>query len=76
MARAELTSSMQKISSLAHERIELLMDPGTFQEMGALVTHRTSDFGMADQKIYGDGVVTGYGNVDGRLVYAFAQDLL
>jgi propionyl-CoA carboxylase beta chain len=58
----------------ARERINLLMDEGSFEEIGILVTHRTKDFGMADQIINGDGVVTGYGTVDGRLVYAFAQD--
>ncbi len=58
----------------ARERIELLFDPGTFQETGMLVEHRTTDFGLAEQIFLGDGVVTGYGQVDGRLVYAFAQD--
>jgi propionyl-CoA carboxylase beta chain len=58
----------------ARERLELLLDPGTFVEMDKFVTHRCRDFGMEQQKVYGDGVVTGYGNVDGRLVYVFAQD--
>ena len=58
----------------ARERIEVLLDEGSFEEIGALVTHRTTTFGMADQKIYGDGVVTGYGTIDGRLIYVFAQD--
>ncbi len=58
----------------ARERVQLLMDEGSFEEIGALVVHRTTDFGMADQQFYGDGVVTGYGTVDGRLVYVFAQD--
>lgn len=58
----------------ARERVELLMDPGSFEEVGALVIHRTKDFGMEDQQIYGDGVITGYGTVNGRLVYVFAQD--
>jgi len=58
----------------ARERIEILMDPGSFEEIGALVTHRTKDFGMDKQVFYGDGVVTGYGTIDGRLVYVFAQD--
>ncbi len=58
----------------ARERINLLMDVGSFEEIGILVTHRTKDFGMADQIINGDGVVTGYGTIDGRLVYVFAQD--
>jgi propionyl-CoA carboxylase beta chain len=60
----------------ARERIDLLFDPGTFDETDKLVTHRCRDFGMdaPDQLIPGDGVVTGSGRVDGRLVYAFAQD--
>ena len=58
----------------ARERIALLFDPTTFDEIDALVTHRCQDFGMADQVIPGDGVVCGSGRVDGRLVYAFAQD--
>lgn len=58
----------------ARERIELLFDPGTFEEMGALVEHRTTEFGMAEQRFPGDGVITGHGLVDGRLVFAFAQD--
>ncbi|MBK8710380.1 MAG: acyl-CoA carboxylase subunit beta [Niastella sp.] len=58
----------------ARERIECLMDEGSFEEIGALVTHRSIDFGMGEQKYYGDGVVTGYGTIDGRLVYVFAQD--
>ena len=58
----------------ARERIELLMDPGSFEEIGALVMHRTKEFGMEDQQFYGDGVVTGYGTVNGRLIYVFSQD--
>src|ERR1700752_1411814 len=58
----------------ARERIEFLLDEGTFEETDKLVSHRCSDFGMAEQKIYGDGFVTGYGRIDGRLVYVFAQD--
>lgn len=58
----------------ARERVQLLMDTGSFEEIGALVTHRTTDFGMEEQLFYGDGVVTGYGTIDGRLVYVFAQD--
>jgi propionyl-CoA carboxylase beta chain len=58
----------------ARERVDFLLDPGTFVEMDRLVTHRCTDFGMADKKVYGDGVVTGYGRVDGRPVYVFAQD--
>jgi propionyl-CoA carboxylase beta chain len=58
----------------ARERVALLFDPGTFTEIDALVTHRCQDFGMADQVVPGDGVVTGHGRVDGRAVCAFAQD--
>ncbi|HEX8170677.1 MAG TPA: acyl-CoA carboxylase subunit beta [Thermoanaerobaculia bacterium] len=59
---------------VARERIALLFDPGSFQELDQLVVHRSQDFGMDKQRIPGDGVVTGYGTVQGRLVYAFAQD--
>ena len=58
----------------ARERIDLFFDPGTFREIDKLVTHRCRDFGMEKQLVPGDGVVAGYGEVDGRLVYAFAQD--
>jgi propionyl-CoA carboxylase beta chain len=58
----------------ARERIDLLFDPGTFEEVDKLVTHRCRDFGMDDQIIPGDGVVAGHGFVDGRQVFAFAQD--
>jgi propionyl-CoA carboxylase beta chain len=58
----------------ARERIHLLFDPGSFQELDQLVMHRSTDFGMDKQRIPGDGVVTGYGTVQGRLAYAFAQD--
>jgi propionyl-CoA carboxylase beta chain len=58
----------------ARERVDLLFDPGTFEELDKLVTHRCLDFGMADQQVPGDGVIAGHGRVDGRPVYAFAQD--
>jgi propionyl-CoA carboxylase beta chain len=58
----------------ARERIEFLLDEGTFEETDKLVTHRCHDFGMEEQKIYGDGFITGYGRIEGRLVYVFAQD--
>jgi len=58
----------------ARERVELLLDAGSFVEVDALVTHRCRDFDMEKQKIPGDGVVCGYGLVDGRLIYVFAQD--
>ncbi len=58
----------------ARERIEVLLDPGTFVETDMFVEHRASDFGMDKRRIPGDGVVTGYGNVDGRTVFVFSQD--
>ena len=58
----------------ARERIDLLLDEGSFEEIGKFVTHRATDFGMDKQKILGDGVVTGYGTIDGRLTYVFSQD--
>jgi propionyl-CoA carboxylase beta chain len=58
----------------ARERIELLLDPGSFEEWDMFVEHRCTDFGMEDQKIPGDGVVTGYGTINGRMVFVFSQD--
>lgn len=58
----------------ARERIELLLDKGSFREIDAYVTHRTEDFGLGDKKVLGDGVVTGWGTIDGRQVYVFSQD--
>src|SRR6187399_2773302 len=58
----------------ARERLELLLDENTFEEWDMFVEHRSSDFGMADNKIPGDGVVTGYGMINGRLVFVFSQD--
>ena len=58
----------------ARERLELLLDAGSFVEIGTFVTHRSNDFGMGDKRITGDGVIAGWGLVDGRLVYCFAQD--
>ena len=58
----------------ARERIHFLLDEGSFEELGAMVTHRSTEFGLDKQKILGDGVVTGYGTIDGRLIYVFAQD--
>jgi propionyl-CoA carboxylase beta chain len=58
----------------ARERMELLFDEGTFEELDKLVEHRCQDFGMAEQRLPGDGVVSGYGSINGRLAYAFAQD--
>ena len=58
----------------ARERLDLLLDPGSFVELDAFVTHRSNDFGLADQRFLGDGVVTGHGTIDGRLVFIFSQD--
>ncbi len=69
-----IESQHKKGKLTARERIDLLLDPGTFQELDMFATHRSTDFGLADQKVLGDGVVTGYGKIDGRLVYVFSQD--
>ena len=81
LAAAELGGGRDRIEKqhaagklTARERIELLLDAGSFVEIDALVTHRCRDFGMDKVSIPGDGVVCGYGTVDGRLVYVFAQD--
>ena len=58
----------------ARERLELLLDPGSFVELGTLVTTRATEFGMAEKRFPGDGVVTGFGTIDGRLVFVYAQD--
>jgi propionyl-CoA carboxylase beta chain len=58
----------------ARERIDVLLDEGSFEEFDMYVTHRTTEFGMAEQKVAGDGVVTGWGTINGRLVYVFSQD--
>jgi propionyl-CoA carboxylase beta chain len=58
----------------ARERIEILLDPGSFEEWDMFVEHRSYDFGMDEQKIPGDGVVTGYGTINGRLIFVFSQD--
>jgi propionyl-CoA carboxylase beta chain len=71
---ARIAAQHKKGKLTARERVELLMDPGSFEEVGALVIHRTKDFGMEEQQYYGDGVITGYGTVNGKLLYVFAQD--
>ena len=58
----------------ARERLDALLDEGSFVELDRFVTHRSSDFGLDAQRPYGDGVVTGFGRIDGRLVYVFSQD--
>ncbi len=79
--QAELGGGEERIAKLhlsgrktARERVLQLLDPGTFTEIDKLVTHQCHDFGMEENKIPGDGVVTGYGKIEGRLVYVFAQD--
>lgn len=69
-----IAAQHQKGKLTARERIHFLLDEGSFEEIGALVTHRSTDFGMQDKIIYSDGVVTGYGTINGRLVYVFSQD--
>jgi acetyl-CoA carboxylase carboxyltransferase component len=64
----------EKGKMTARERLDLLMDKGSFREIDVFVTHTCNDFGLAEQKILGDGVVTGYGTINGRLVYVYAQD--
>jgi propionyl-CoA carboxylase beta chain len=58
----------------ARERLDLLLDPGSFVELDAFVTHRSTEFGLGELRYLGDGVVTGHGTVDGRLVFVFSQD--
>ncbi|OUR99052.1 methylmalonyl-CoA carboxyltransferase [Flavobacteriales bacterium 33_180_T64] len=72
--QARIDKQHQKKKLTARERVMYVLDEGSFEEIGALVTHRTKDFGMENQIFYGDGVVTGYGTINGRLVYVFAQD--
>jgi propionyl-CoA carboxylase beta chain len=80
-ARARLGGGLERIETqhakgklTARERVEVLLDEGSFEEWDMFVEHRSSDFGMQDQKIPGDGVVTGYGTIHGRLVFVFSQD--
>ncbi|MDA9072064.1 acyl-CoA carboxylase subunit beta [bacterium] len=70
--RIEAQHAKNKLT--ARERIHFLMDEGSFEEIGMFVTHRSSNFGLENNKPLGDGVVTGYGNINGRLTYVFAQD--
>jgi propionyl-CoA carboxylase beta chain len=67
-------SQHKKGKLTARERLHFLMDDGSFQEIGMLVAHRSTDFGMEKEKYPGDGVITGYGTINGRLVYVFSQD--
>ncbi|MCR8561757.1 acyl-CoA carboxylase subunit beta [Mucilaginibacter sp. BJC16-A38] len=72
--KARIEGQHKKGKLTARERLHFLMDEGSFQEIGMLVSHRSTDFGMEKEKYPGDGVVTGYGTVNGRLVYVFSQD--
>src|SRR5512135_489927 len=69
-----IATQHKKGKMTARERLEVLLDPGSFTELDRFVVHRSTDFGLAEQQLPGDGVVTGWGRVEGRLVYAFAQD--
>lgn len=71
---ARLQKQHQQGKLTARERMTRLFDPGTFEEVDKLVTHRCQDFGMEQQIVPGDGVVTGHGRIHGRVAYAFAQD--
>ena len=64
----------QKGKLTARERIEVLLDPDSFQETGMFVEHRCDNFGMRDKKFAGDGVVTGHGTINGRLIFVYSQD--
>lgn len=72
--KARIESQHKKGKLTARERIHFLMDEGTFEEIGMFVTHRSKDFGLENEQYPGDGVVTGYGNINGRLTYVFSQD--
>ena len=72
--QARIDSQHKKGKLTARERIHFLMDEGSFEEIGMMVTHRSTDFGMEKERYLGDGVVTGYGTVNGRLTYVFSQD--
>lgn len=72
--KSRIESQHKKGKLTARERLHFLMDEGSFQEIGMLVTHRSIDFGMENEIYPGDGVITGYGTINGRLVYVFSQD--
>lgn len=81
IAEAQLGGGAKRIESqhkkgklTARERLHFLMDEGTFEEIGMLVTHRSTEFGLEREKYLGDGVITGYGKINGRLTYVFSQD--
>src|SRR3954470_20189524 len=70
--RIEKQHAMGKLT--ARERLELLLDPGSFVELDRFVVHRSSEFGAGDSQPLGDGVITGHGRIDGRIVFVFSQD--
>lgn len=72
--KSRIESQHKKGKLTARERLQILLDEGSFQEIGAFVTHRSTDFGMENEVYLGDGVITGYGSIAGRLVYVFSQD--
>ncbi len=72
--QARIDAQHKKGRLTARERLDLLLDKGSFREVDSLVVHRTSDFGLDEQKYVGDSVVTGWGTIEGRLVYVFSQD--
>ncbi len=72
--KARLERQHEKGKLSARERLDILLDPGSFQEMGQFVRHQATGFGLERQRPYGDGVVTGWGTIDGRIVYVYSQD--
>src|SRR3954466_3014242 len=81
IAEAQLAGGQKRIDAqhkkgklTARERIHFLLDDGSFEEIGMLVTHRSNDFGLENEKYLGDGVITGFGKINGRLVYVYSQD--
>ena len=71
---ARLKAQHDKGKLSARERLDILLDEGSFVEFDRYVTHRSTDFGLESQRPYGDGVVTGHGRINGRLVYVYSQD--
>src|SRR5882724_11972810 len=72
--KKRIEAQHKKSKLTARERVHFLLDEGSFEEIGMLVTHRSTEFGLEKEKYPGDGVITGFGTVNGRLVYVFAQD--
>ena len=66
--------AQHKKGKLTAERIDMLLDEGSFEEIGGLVTHRSTNFGLDKTKFLGDGVITGYGTINNRLIYVYSQD--